>query len=255
MATLRFQAVEKAQNRPPVSVTPPSNKVSDYYGVNVFNEKAMKATISADMYKKLTETIRKNQRISDELADAVAAALKSWAINQGVTHYTHWFQPLTELTAEKHESFISVSSDGNILSQFSGKELIIDRTRKLATKYRLKFTQEEFNKITQMALKPTHLYPSLIMKILADHNINGMAHITGGGLTENIPRSIPEDFSVTINKNAWEMPEIFSWLQEKGNLKEEDMYRVFNCGIGMVLIVNRDDVDSIQKAVRRQTIK
>lgn len=87
------------------------------------------------------------------------------------------------------------------------------------------------------------------MKILADHNINGMAHITGGGLTENIPRSIPKDFSVTINKNAWEMPEIFLWLQEKGNLKEEDMYRVFNCGIGMVLIVNRDDVDSIQKDI------
>ncbi len=129
MAVLRFQAVEKAQDRPKVEVNPPSNKVSDYYGVNVFNEKTMKATISADMYKKLTETIRKNQRISDDVADAVAAALKSWAIAQGVTHYTHWFQPLTGATAEKHDAFFDLAGDaglfGNseVIEKFKGSAL------------------------------------------------------------------------------------------------------------------------------------
>jgi phosphoribosylformylglycinamidine cyclo-ligase len=147
---------------------------------------------------------------------------------------------LTNKLIDSGNILIGIESSGPHSNGFSLIRKIISESN---------LNNEEFNKITQMALKPTHLYPSLIMKILADHNINGMAHITGGGLTENIPRSIPEDFSVTINKNAWEMPEIFSWLQEKGNLKEEDMYRVFNCGIGMVLIVNRDDVDSIQKDI------
>jgi len=108
----------------------------------------------------------------------------------------------------------------------------------------------EYQHITEMALKPTHLYPSLILNLLSKYKINGMAHITGGGLTENIPRSIPKNLSVTINKSSWEMPEIFQWLQKNGNILEEEMFRVFNCGIGMVLIVDKNNSELIQEDIR-----
>ena len=109
---------------------------------------------------------------------------------------------------------------------------------------------DEYQHITEMALKPTHLYPSLILNLLSKYKINGMAHITGGGLTENIPRSIPKNLSVTINKSSWEMPEIFQWLQKNGNILEEEMFRVFNCGIGMVLIVDKNNSELIQEDIR-----
>ena len=76
-----------------------------------------------------------------------------------------------------------------------------------------------------------------------------MAHITGGGLTENIPRSIPNNLSVTVDKSSWEMPEIFQWLKKNGDIIEEEMFRVFNCGIGMVLIINKEDSSIIQKDI------
>ena len=147
---------------------------------------------------------------------------------------------LTNKLIEAGDILIGIESSGPHSNGFSLIRKIISESD---------LSSEKFNMITDMALKPTHLYPSLIMQLLANHKIHGMAHITGGGLTENIPRSIPKDLSVTINKKAWDMPEIFLWLQENGNLKEEDMYRVFNCGIGMVLIVNKNDAALIQKDI------
>ena len=82
-----------------------------------------------------------------------------------------------------------------------------------------------------------------------------MAHITGGGLTENIPRSIPENLSVQILKDSWPMPEIFKWLKDTGNIKEADMFRIFNCGIGMVLIVDPKNVQEIQDRITEQGYK
>ena len=115
--------------------------------------------------------------------------------------------------------------------------------------------KEDYRSIVDLALKPTYLYPNLIMKLVSDFDIHGMAHITGGGLTENIPRSIPENLSASINTGSWVMPEIFKWLQTNGSLKNEDMFRIFNCGIGMVLIVKEDDSIEILKAIKNHNFK
>ena len=92
-------------------------------------------------------------------------------------------------------------------------------------------------------LKPTHLYPELITQLLQKININGMAHITGGGITENIPRIIPNGLSIDIFKESWDMPQAFKWLQDQGDISDNDMYRIFNCGIGMTLIVDESIKD------------
>jgi phosphoribosylformylglycinamidine cyclo-ligase len=115
--------------------------------------------------------------------------------------------------------------------------------------------KEEYRSIVELALKPTHLYPNLIMKLVSNFDIHGMAHITGGGLTENIPRSIPENLSASIDTSSWVMPEIFKWLQANGSLEDEDMFRIFNCGIGMVLIVKEDDSIEILEEIKNHNFK
>ena len=99
------------------------------------------------------------------------------------------------------------------------------------------------------ALSPTLLYPKLILNILEKYQVNSMSHITGGGLRENLPRSVPKNLSVEIDSESWQMPPIFEWLKSDGNILQHDMYRIFNCGIGLVLIVNEVDVDSIMKEI------
>ncbi len=98
--------------------------VSDYFGSMVFDDRVMKANLSAEVYKSLRKTIDQGARLDIRVAYAVAAAMKDWAVAHGATHYTHWFQPLTGITAEKHDSFISPSPDGGVIMEFSGKELI-----------------------------------------------------------------------------------------------------------------------------------
>lgn len=98
--------------------------VSEYFGSLVFDDRAMKATLSAKVYQSLKKTIDEGAKLDIGVANAVAAAMKDWAVSKGATHYTHWFQPLTGITAEKHDSFISPSPDGGVLMEFSGKELI-----------------------------------------------------------------------------------------------------------------------------------
>ena len=99
-------------------------KVTDYFGSMVFDERVMKAMLSEKVYKSLKRTIDKGQPLDTDVADAVAAAMKDWAVEKGATHYTHWFQPMTGVTAEKHDSFISPAPDGRVIMEFSGKELI-----------------------------------------------------------------------------------------------------------------------------------
>tara|TARA_B100000401_G_C52750404_1_gene692901 strand:- start:303 stop:1334 length:1032 start_codon:yes stop_codon:yes gene_type:complete len=101
------------------------------------------------------------------------------------------------------------------------------------------------NKMIKKALAPTYLYPKVILNILKKYKINSLSHITGGGLLENLPRSVPEYLSVEIDSQSWQMPEIFEWLKLEGNILQHDMYRIFNCGIGMVLIVNKEYVNDI----------
>ena len=98
--------------------------VSDYFGSLVFDDRVMKAMLSADVYQSLKKTIDEGASLNNDVANAVAAAMKDWAVEHGATHFTHWFQPLTGITAEKHDSFITPASDGRVIMEFSGKELI-----------------------------------------------------------------------------------------------------------------------------------
>ena len=98
--------------------------VPDIFGSLVFDDRVMKAMLSSDVYQSLRKTIDQGERIDPKIADAVALAMKDWAIAHGATHFTHWFQPLTGITAEKHESFIAPSPDGRVIMEFSGDELI-----------------------------------------------------------------------------------------------------------------------------------
>ncbi len=98
--------------------------VSDYFGCMVFDDRVMRAKLPADVYQSLRKTIDEGSRLNPNVANAVAEAMKNWAVERGATHFTHWFQPLTGITAEKHESFITPSPDGGVIMEFSGKELI-----------------------------------------------------------------------------------------------------------------------------------
>ena len=98
--------------------------VPDYFGCNVFNEETMKSRLPKNVYKALLKTKTMGTALDPDVADVIATAMKDWAVEQGVTHYTHWFHPMTGLSAEKHDSFISPTDDGKVIMEFSGKELI-----------------------------------------------------------------------------------------------------------------------------------
>ena len=99
-------------------------KVTEMFGSKVFDDRVMKARLSSKVYQSLKKTIDEGTELDLSVANAVADAMKEWAIEQGATHFTHWFQPLTGITAEKHDSFISPAPDGRVIMEFSGKELI-----------------------------------------------------------------------------------------------------------------------------------
>ena len=98
--------------------------VPDYFGCLVFDDRVMKAKLSTGVYRSLKRTIDEGRSLNNDVANAVAEAMKDWAVENGATHFTHWFQPLTGITAEKHDSFISPAPDGRVIMEFSGKELI-----------------------------------------------------------------------------------------------------------------------------------
>ena len=98
--------------------------VPDYFGSMVFDDRVMKARLSSPVYYSLRQTIEHGAKLDLSVANAVAAAMRDWAVEKGATHFTHWFQPLTGITAEKHDSFISPAPDGRVIMEFSGKELI-----------------------------------------------------------------------------------------------------------------------------------
>ncbi len=101
-------------------------------------------------------------------------------------------------------------------------------------------------------LEPTRIYVRPLMPIIKDGAIKGLAHITGGGLLDNIPRMLPANLSPDIDYDAWTLPPVFTWLQDGGNLSEREMRRTFNCGIGMVLCVDKDNAQSVIKALANQ---
>ncbi|MBP7506877.1 MAG: glutamine synthetase III [Prolixibacteraceae bacterium] len=123
MATFRLIAFEKLLDRKPLEVTKVSPLTSDYYGMLVFDREKMKKYLSKDAFKAVADAIDNGTTIDRKLADGVAAGMKSWAIENGATHYSHWFQPLTDSTAEKHDAFIDLNETGGVVEGFSGKLL------------------------------------------------------------------------------------------------------------------------------------
>ena len=124
MANLRFQVVAEAFNKKPVEVEVPKERPADFFGKNVFNREKMYKYLPADVYAKLVDVIDNGARLDRSIADAVASGMKKWAMEKGVTHYTHWFQPLTEGTAEKHDAFVEHDGKGGMVEKFSGKLLV-----------------------------------------------------------------------------------------------------------------------------------
>ena len=109
--------------------------------------------------------------------------------------------------------------------------------------------------IMRVLLKPTHLYPAPVLELIKKTNVKGMAHITGGGLTENIPRILNNGLIAKINLSSWKFPKAFQWLQEKGKISQSDMLRIFNCGIGMVCILNNADVLKAKKILSNHKLR
>ena len=139
------------------------------------------------------------------------------------------------------DKLIGLASSGAHSNGFSLIRKIIERAGAKPTD---DFHGQPFGDVV---MAPTRLYVKPVLAALAAHGeaIKGLAHITGGGLLENVPRILQKGLSAKIHKNAWTLPPLFQWLQEQGNVADDEMHRVFNCGIGMVLIVAADQVDAV----------
>jgi len=124
MAELRFSALKEAFGRVPLEITPPAKNISKYFGIDVFNLHKMEHYLSTEAYMVIKRAINEGKSLSLKEADQVAIGLKAWALERGVTHYTHWFHPLTDGTAEKHDAFIDFGENGHLVENFSGKVLV-----------------------------------------------------------------------------------------------------------------------------------
>jgi glutamine synthetase len=124
MSSIRFTALEQTLNRKPQEVKTSSHRISDYFGENAFNQKAMRQFLSEGAFKSVNQAINHGSTLDRKVADLVASGMKSWAMSKGATHYTHWFQPLTGRTAEKHDSFNTPAGDGTSFETFDGAQLI-----------------------------------------------------------------------------------------------------------------------------------
>jgi phosphoribosylformylglycinamidine cyclo-ligase len=132
----------------------------------------------------------------------------------------------TKVTNGDH--IIALGSSGPHSNGYSLIRKVLERTK--PTEHQL-----------QQLIEPTKIYVKSILSLLKKHSVHAISHITGGGLLENIPRVLPENLAAKLDKNSWQMPEIFQFLQANGNIELTEMYRVFNCGVGMVLVVSSDE--------------
>lgn len=124
MSKLRFRVVESAFKKKAVEVPSPKERPSEYFGMYVFNKEKMFKYLSDDVYRKLSDAMDNGAPLSRNIADEVADGMKRWAVKMGATHYTHWFHPLTESTAEKHDAFVGHDGKGGVMEKFSGKQLV-----------------------------------------------------------------------------------------------------------------------------------
>src|SRR5690606_22341115 len=123
MATLRFHALRESQNRQPVKIKREGRR-SEIFGQHVFNERAMRQYLTKDSFHGVLNAIEKGEKIRRDLADHISTGMKEWAISKGATHYTHWFQPLTGSTAEKHDAFFETIGGGATIEKFGGGQLV-----------------------------------------------------------------------------------------------------------------------------------
>ncbi len=134
-----------------------------------------------------------------------------------------------------------VHSNGFSLVRYILKEKNIKLTHKLSGK-----------EIGKLLLEPTKIYVKSCLKSIQTDKVKALSHITGGGLIENIPRVLPKNLQIDIDYNSWKLPELFSFLQKEGNVEDKEMYRTFNCGIGMVLILEEKDLEIVQKSLQKE---
>ena len=124
MSTLRFKALEYTFSRKPVEVSLPEAKQSALFGTNVFNQHSMMEYLTEEAYQSVMDAMVNGTKIDRKVADQIASAMKDWALSKGATHYTHWFQPLTGATAEKHDAFFEPVGDGRAIDRFDGGQLV-----------------------------------------------------------------------------------------------------------------------------------
>lgn len=124
MSTIRFAALQESQRRKPLDIKEISDSRSELFGTNVFNDNTCKKFMTKEAYVALRDAIQHGKKIDRKIADQVASGMKAWAITKGATHYTHWFQPLTGTTAEKHDAFFEPSADGTAIDKFDGGQLV-----------------------------------------------------------------------------------------------------------------------------------
>ena len=124
MSFLRFKMVDAAINHTAVEVKAPEGRPSDYFGEKVFGREAMRKYLDKKTYAALLDTMEHRTPLTREIADSIAAGMRQWALEHGADHYTHWFQPLTGGTAEKHDAFAEPDGCGGVLEEFSGKLLV-----------------------------------------------------------------------------------------------------------------------------------
>jgi phosphoribosylformylglycinamidine cyclo-ligase len=151
-------------------------------------------------------------------------------------------------TIKAGDIIIGISSSGLHSNGFSlSRKILLERMKYKITD-RIKGLRKPLG---EELLIPTKIYVKPVQKLLKGYNIRGMAHITGGGITENLPRILPNGLSAVIKKRTWRVHPIFNIIQEKGNVSEPEMYRTFNMGIGFILVVSRKDADSILLKLKR----
>lgn len=121
---MRFSSIEKVLKREPIIVKSPSGSVTDFFAINVFKDDVMQNYLGKEAYEAIQNSVKTGQTIDRRVADQVAAGMKQWAMSKGCTHYTHWFQPLTGSTAEKHDSFFEPGENGNAIAKFTGNALV-----------------------------------------------------------------------------------------------------------------------------------
>ena len=145
---------------------------------------------------------------------------------------------ITGANIQPGDVVLGMASNGAHSNGYSLVRKIIERSKPDLS---AKFDGERT--LTEVIMAPTRIYVKPLLALMQSITVKGMAHITGGGITENVPRVLPENVVADIDSKAWQMPKLFHWLREQGNVAEQEMYRTFNCGIGMVVIVAAADAD------------